>query len=1114
MKENKIEMSISVGTQSNELIPVLVNLKNLGYNEVSGRVSLSLSLSGSEQILWSSSQTVTQLSSQNYQPLTFNINPSSIEPRTYIIKAEFFNSSGQQLGVASLPLTIYGPIFQITQLPQYQTFIAGSEAIFTFKVKNIGNKEGDFDINLKLYDLVNITKKEWLIPDEEKSVTFSSMLPIDLEEKDYYADYELKGQGTANKGQVKYHLKGINLEVDATLDRQNYREGDMARLTISISTLNSQTSTLNLFARVNYNGYEEQRPFTLNGTEILVFDVPLTEITGQKLFYGIYYESGRSIHLNSLHVYKEEDVLTIVTDKQVYKPGETVSILIKSVDGTAGTMTLTFLNYEEKFVFAVTASKSFVLPSTMTAGTYFINAQLLTSDSELLTVSLPFDVEGISIKIKEATLDKAKYASTDTLNLSLIIESNKDLSATLKAWIVNPKGQYTDGDERNINLSSTDNLLITHNSSLVTENSGIHRLVYGIYAGDLLLASGSEAFDIGDAVLMAISTDKTDYPENTEVVNATVKIYGTIATTLDLELDGKTVITQPITLNGFSTLSFDVVAVEPGTHILKAVLTAGGLKSTKETTFTYALSLIDSDKDGMPDEWEIAQGLDPNNSDGCSDPDNDGLTNLQEYQHKTSPDNPDTDIDGMPDGWEVIYGLNPNLDDASSDRDNDGFSNLKEYQSGSNPTDPTSVPNLPPVANAGADQNVIAGTLVTLDGSGSFDPEGAMITFLWTFIEVPPGSTVSNTSLMEGTSAKSKFMPDVNSTYRLELTVNDGILESAPDEVAIIASTPNIPPNANAGADQNVYTGLTVYLDGSGSNDPDNGPQPLSYLWSFESIPYESSLTNTNSDISSRDSVFSTFIPDVDGSYVIRLSISDSELSSTDTVNIYATTPNVPPNANAGYDVIIYMGQTATLDGSASNDPDNGPLPLVYNWRFVSVPAGSQLANNDISGADTISPSFMPDVQGTYVIELMVSDGIGSSFDNVAVIVKNKATLCSILGNDPKPSILDQDVFKFYGSKGETVTIRLDSEPVSAGSGKHATLLLIDNINGTLLFKLNRTDLPNEITAKLPAPGEYLIIIAEQPKIAKGKRYRGAYCLFFEAFQETMQTLEPAFWVE
>ena len=111
-------------------------------------------------------------------------------------------------------------------------------------------------------------------------------------------------------------------------------------------------------------------------------------------------------------------------------------------------------------------------------------------------------------------------------------------------------------------------------------------------------------------------------------------------------------------------------------------------------------------------------------------------------------------------------------------------------------------------------------------------------------------------------------------------------------------------------------------------------------------------------------------------------------LTSDDEVLIMSTKPNVPPNANAGADISIHLGEAAVLNGSASNDPDNGPQPLAYAWRFVAVPTGSKITNDDILNADTVSPSFTPDVAGTYVLELMVYDGHAAGFDNVAVTAK------------------------------------------------------------------------------------------------------------------------------
>ena len=97
----------------------------------------------------------------------------------------------------------------------------------------------------------------------------------------------------------------------------------------------------------------------------------------------------------------------------------------------------------------------------------------------------------------------------------------------------------------------------------------------------------------------------------------------------------------------------------------------------------------DFDEDGMPNIWELENGLNPNDpTDAERDDDNDNLTNIDEYQNLTDPQNSDTDGDSMPDGWEVQYGLNPSQSGAADDSDADGLNDLQEYHHLTDPTNP------------------------------------------------------------------------------------------------------------------------------------------------------------------------------------------------------------------------------------------------------------------------------------------------------------------------------------------------------------------------------------------------------------------------------------------
>ncbi|MGZ8242458.1 tandem-95 repeat protein [Methylomagnum sp.] len=287
-----------------------------------------------------------------------------------------------------------------------------------------------------------------------------------------------------------------------------------------------------------------------------------------------------------------------------------------------------------------------------------------------------------------------------------------------------------------------------------------------------------------------------------------------------------------------------------------------------------------------------------------------------------------------------------------------------------------------PTADAGPDQNAVIGKPVNLEGSASSAPNNKLLSYAWQFVSVPTGSTLNKgVTLVNPTSPAPSFTPDVAGAYTLRLQVSDGSLMSQ-DTVVVVAAASNGAPNANAGRDQNAdFDSQPIYLDGSRSADPDNGPSPLVYQWAFVETPAASKAVVTGAT-----SAQPSFTPDKAGLYRLVLSVSDGAATSQDEVRVLVQAPNVPPNADAGSDLMSPIGKPVSLDGTKSNDPDaNTGTPFSYRWSIVSLPKGSRLSNSAIVGANAATPSLSPDALGMYVLRLSVSDAKNTAFDQVVI---------------------------------------------------------------------------------------------------------------------------------
>ncbi len=297
--------------------------------------------------------------------------------------------------------------------------------------------------------------------------------------------------------------------------------------------------------------------------------------------------------------------------------------------------------------------------------------------------------------------------------------------------------------------------------------------------------------------------------------------------------------------------------------------------------------------------------------------------------------------------------------------------------------------NTAPTANAGADQTVVGGTRVTLDGSASSDPQNHALTYAWAQTGGSP-----TVAFDAGSSTPTFVAPVVaaDTTLTFSLTVTDsGGLASAPDTVTVTV-TANTAPTANAGADRRAAEGATVTLDGSASYDPEN--QTLTYAWSQTGGTPDVNLTAANTakpTFTAPSSLAS------DATLTFTLTVTDpGGLESTDTVTITVPTAvnNTAPTANAGPDRTVATGMTVTLDGSASSDPEGEAL--TYAWTQT---AGT---NVTLSSATAARPTFTaPDSASTLTFSLTVTaGGMTSSADTVTITVQANTAPTANAGPD------------------------------------------------------------------------------------------------------------------
>ncbi|PCI58582.1 MAG: hypothetical protein COB35_13455, partial [Gammaproteobacteria bacterium] len=273
------------------------------------------------------------------------------------------------------------------------------------------------------------------------------------------------------------------------------------------------------------------------------------------------------------------------------------------------------------------------------------------------------------------------------------------------------------------------------------------------------------------------------------------------------------------------------------------------------------------------------------------------------------------------------------------------------------PANKQPIANITPIAS---DISYTPTTSVTLSGTAS-DPEDGTLSdgaLVWKSSKDGDLGTGTSISILLSAGAHTIMLTATDSkglTYTDFVTIlvksSDQISSNSPPQITI--TSPNSGSSFNATD--------TVILSGSAIDIEDGTIDSSSLRWS----------SSIDGDLGSGNDVSVTLSV---GTHLISLTAIDSNgAENIATIAISSTSitsNNIPPLANAGQPQSVSLGGLVSLDGSQSFDSDGGTIS--YLWNFESIPSGSSATLNN---ATSVTPNFVADLAGDYVVKLTVNDG-------------------------------------------------------------------------------------------------------------------------------------------
>nr|MBU1328372.1 alpha/beta fold hydrolase [Candidatus Omnitrophota bacterium] len=268
---------------------------------------------------------------ENESVINFEIPAIAGKGKYYIeatLKSPIFQETVKFVKAFYIGEKISAPIFKVFYLEdEGLSFNAGEKAKFRFRIINEGEAQGKCEVNFKSQDLINETRSELLGSGKDKEIAFEFLIPEDADEGNYEAEYKFKDE----THKVNFKIIGVKVEAEA--------EAEAGIFKLNVKNLSSAKG-LKLFAEARCSDYEKKIDFVLNEEKDLEFNIPGLN-DNEKIYYGIYFESGKSLYLNSYLINGEKPetssikIIKAGCDKDIYEDGENVALNWKIESGEA-----------------------------------------------------------------------------------------------------------------------------------------------------------------------------------------------------------------------------------------------------------------------------------------------------------------------------------------------------------------------------------------------------------------------------------------------------------------------------------------------------------------------------------------------------------------------------------------------------------------------------------------------------------------------------------------------------------------------------------------------------------------------------------------------------------